>query len=783
MSFELFCGDSLEVLGGLGDCGIDAVVTDPPYGLVEPRSLRSFGYALENGRSEEGKVRRRGGFMGKMWDSGVPGEAFWRAALRVSKPGAHLLAFGGTRTYHRLICAIEDAGWEVRDCLMWVYGCLDERSEAVTERGVVPFHKLKVGERVLCYDISTGAYCYQGILEVLVYDYEDTAYRLIGDFGEQVVSRGHRCIVERNGREEFCYAEALSGEESVPVLEGVRELRQAIYDAHEGASGSEQVLLQGLRSEGAQEEGDESSQGCVSKVCGLREGVLAGGCAHKEGEGSCMQPFVQREVAGSGACEALQSRAVCVDGGVACKFSQEDDWREQSGVEGGGDLFQEARELSCNQVCSLSGGVVGYGEEGRVCDGTSLDCCDGYGACFTEDGGCSSHQSRPDGQLNNQPSIVCDEPATQGIRGWGGHRSAVVRVVPFQYTGKMWCVRVSTGAFVAFRDGVYFPTGNSGFPKSHDVSKAIDGVLGKQSGGFNTAGGKECFDKQNKSFRSDYGYAYNPSSPSAVQWSGWGTALKPAWEPIVLARKPLEGTVAQNVLKWGVGGINVDGCRVGTDVGDYNHSGNLTKRPMARNSFQAAISGSEKVTQAPPSPLGRWPANLIHDGSWDVLGLFPETGAARKNKQDDERIHENLNAEIYGRKMGGRHKPENSHNDNGGSAARFFYCAKASKSDRDEGCEGLEEKACGLMEDDNYAWPDGRDVKRRNSHPTVKPTALMRYLCRLVTPPNGLILDPFMGSGSTGKAAMLEGFRFIGIDKESEYVEIARRRIGAVSSR
>jgi len=329
-----------------------------------------------------------------------------------------------------------------------------------------------------------------------------------------------------------------------------------------------------------------------------------------------------------------------------------------------------------------------------------------------------------------------------------------------------------------------------GFPKSHDVSKAIDRELGAERDVVGVDPSRYRKDNANNNVYAAHcgqtGVVTAPSSPAAIQWSGWGTALKPAWEPIVLARKPLEGTVAQNVLKWGVGGINVDGCRVGAEVGDYNHSGNLTKRPMERNSFQAAISGLEKVTQAPPSPLGRWPANLIHDGSWDVLGLFPETVGARKNKQDDKRIHENLNAEIYGRKMGGRHKPENSHNDNGGSAARFFYCAKASKSDRDEGCEGMDERrgACEVFDASNR---DGCGALRtpmcRNHHPTVKPTALMRYLCRLITPPNGLILDPFMGSGSTGKAAMLEGFRFIGIDKESEYVEIARRRIGAVSSR
>jgi hypothetical protein len=190
----------------------------------------------------------------------------------------------------------------------------------------------------------------------------------------------------------------------------------------------------------------------------------------------------------------------------------------------------------------------------------------------------------------------------------------------------------------------------------------------------------------------------NPATPEAKQWQGWGTALKPALEPITVARKPLIGTVAENVLQHGTGAINVDGCRVGTEeIIDFKRKENAI-----------TASGWKDVNRNPyeQHSQGRWPANFIHDGSEEVTDLL-------------------------------------------GSAARFFYCAKASKRDRDEG----------------------------NHHPTVKPTDLMRYLCRLVTPPDGTVLDPFMGSGSTGKAAVLEGFRFIGIEREEEYCEIAKARI------
>ena len=254
------------------------------------------------------------------------------------------------------------------------------------------------------------------------------------------------------------------------------------------------------------------------------------------------------------------------------------------------------------------------------------------------------------------------------------------------------------------RDCVMWVYG-SGFPKSHDVSKAIDKaagaereVLGSRSGGA----GKLMEDRP---WNSADGYDKTvsitaPATDAARQWHGWGTALKPAWEPIIVARKPLCGTVAENVLTHGTGGINVDGCRVGTEAWSRKATGNSTPY------------GSETTwnTSATPdidrSAVGRWPANVIHDGSDEILGLT-------------------------------------------GIAARFFYCAKASKADRDEG----------------------------NHHPTVKPTDLMRHLCRLVTPPDGMVLDPFMGSGSTGKAALLEGFNFTGIELSPEYVEIANRRI------
>lgn len=220
-----------------------------------------------------------------------------------------------------------------------------------------------------------------------------------------------------------------------------------------------------------------------------------------------------------------------------------------------------------------------------------------------------------------------------------------------------------------------------------------------------------------------YGSGFPKSHNLKDQWQGWGTALKPALEPITVARKPLIGTVAENVLAHGTGALNIDGCRV---------AGESTRRT---NTAEMGYQGGNFAEQYQTgSDEGRWPANLIHDGSDEVLALA-------------------------------------------GEQARFFYCPKASKKDRDEGLEGFEAKARPTMGSGIGGQPDQQKANNRNTHPTVKPTDLMRYLCRLVTPPNGTVLDPFMGSGSTGKAAMLEGFNFIGIEREAEYIEIAKARI------
>ena len=279
-----------------------------------------------------------------------------------------------------------------------------------------------------------------------------------------------------------------------------------------------------------------------------------------------------------------------------------------------------------------------------------------------------------------------------------------------------------------------------------------------------------------------------PSTPEAQQWQGWGTALKPAFEPIVVARKPIEGTVANNVLKWGTGGLNIDGSRIGTQQGEQFSGGHAKTRSQTYGSYnlddKALAKKQERIKQTieKAQTLGRWPANIILDPYTAEL-LDEQSGQVRSNHNKT-----NDNSGFGDSYVGGsltRPVSGPMYSDKGG-ASRFFYVAKASKRDRNEGLDELDDSgqhkwngSVGHRGVGDY-YPDGtpRPVNpMKNFHPTVKPTTLMEYLIKLVTPPGGVVLDPFTGSGSTGKAAILQGFDFIGIEMTEEYLPIIEGRL------
>ena len=395
---------------------------------------------------------------------------------------------------------------------------------------------------------------------------------------------------------------------------------------------------------------------------------------------------------------------------------------------------------------------------------------------------------------NSIDAIVTDPPYELGFMGKAWDNSGIA------YNVELWseCLRVLKpgGHLLAFggsrtyhrlacavedagfevRDQIMWLYG-SGFPKSLDVSKAIDKAAGAEREVLGVGAayckeieeGRDCpgHPTANRSLgggANKHTASTAPATPDAKTWQGWGTALKPAHEPIVVARKPLIGTVANNVLTHGTGALNIDGCRVGSEA--------RVNPPRSRKEDSPSLGGGWTATTGTTAE-GRWPANVIHDGSDEVLAGFPDT----KGSRGLNRRGATTGTSIGGSGRYGTASPQEvvSGFDDEGSAARFFYCAKASKAERNAGLEALEAlEALGV----GALRDNGRTSQpRQNIHPTVKPLALMRYLVRLVTPPGGVVLDPFLGSGTTAVAAVLEGFEWTGCEMTEEYWPIIEARV------
>jgi site-specific DNA-methyltransferase (adenine-specific) len=397
---------------------------------------------------------------------------------------------------------------------------------------------------------------------------------------------------------------------------------------------------------------------------------------------------------------------------------------------------------------------------------------------------------------NSVDSIVTDPPYELGFMGKSWDSSGIA------YSVELWteCMRVLKpgGHLLAFggsrtwhrlavaiedagfemRDSIAWLYG-SGFPKSLDVSKAIDKAAGaeREIVGFNDA--VNIYDDAHAHRQPDVEQSYSkspitaPATAEAEKWQGWGTALKPAFEPVVVARKPLGGkTVAANVLAYGTGGLNIDASRIGRQEGDNSSAGNRT----ATFGTQETKSGGDGSGGWEQNSGGRWPANIILDPYTAKL-LDEQSGVSKSPKTYKAEGYKD--SSMFG--IGGvNHDKE--FGDTGG-ASRFFYVAKASKRDRNEGLEELPAVRASAMGYDIGLGEAGegmfkdRNPQKQNFHPTVKPTTLMEYLIKLVTPEGGTVLDPFTGSGSTGKAALLNGYQFIGIELTEEYLPIIEGRL------
>jgi len=651
-------GDCIEVMAAMEPESVDAIVTDPPYDLTnrtpdvkaceacgrvlggadgKPAICPRCGGPLSYQRSVQGR-----GFMGKAWDG--TGIAFrpemWAECLRVAKPSAYLLAFGGTRTVHRMTCAIEDAGWIVRDMLVWAYACLSDDTEVLTSEGWVRYNSARDGQLAAAFDPATGAIRWERIEAVHRYDHEGP----MAHVGPSLVTLNHRVILD----------EATA---RVPRLPGVWN---GVHEAvGVGQEGGRVVLLHSVQ----------------------RHGATAG-------------PALSDRYAGG------------LDGGVTTLGVREDDRPPQSGLEGRRYRVQEARELLGRPLRAITGVGAADGPQGRLRHGASAT--DGRGVRLPDDadGMRQPRGPRSDEQRPIEPDALAGQPDAQALRmgqvsGGYGEPDAVREV--YGYRGVVWCITVPSGAFVARRNGVVFVTGNSGFPKSK-------------------------------------------------------ASLKPAWEPIVMARKP--GPLRM---------LAIDACRIpATD--NVTFTERIRQDDETRKQYRKGT-----VAGQVPTDLGRWPANVvltdpILDGGWDgVVGGGEATTGGNINGRPvtgygkgwaDERFFDG-----YG---------------DSGTYSRFFLVPKAARSDREPVLGGLPDGFAPTMGNGiGGRQHDPANVKayRANVHPTVKPTELMRHLVRLVTPTGGTVLDPFLGSGTTALAAEMEGFAWVGIEREAEYVAIAEARL------
>jgi DNA modification methylase len=656
-------------MAAMPEGSIDAIVCDPPYGLEFMGKEWDKLWATDATRERITGRQSTSPLAGKpRYGDDAQSMQQWHqqwatAALRVAKPGAYLLAFGGTRTVHRMTVALEDAGWIIRDMLVWAYACLSDDTEILTDEGWVRYNSASEGQHAAAFDPGTGRIQWERIEAVHRYDHEGPMALV----GPQLVTLNHRVIIDEDAA-------------AVPRLPSLRG------DVHEAGSVAPQ---------------------------GTSAGVLAG---------------VQREAASAGP-EVPYRDSRGLDTGVVGVLSAGDVWPEQSRLEGRRYRVQEAWELLGGSLRARLVLGIADGAVGRIRHGAPAGDGPDVRVPADQDGMREPREPRPDRQSTREPDTLAGQPDAQAVRAWevpdrDGEPDAV-RVIE-GYSGVVWCITVPSGAFVARRNGVVFVTGNSGFPKS----KAL---------------------------------------------------LKPAWEPIVMARKP--GPLRD---------LDIDGCRIGYASDDDRQAADDFRELRTKHPGGSPIYAGGKGLTAPTTesvnPSGRWPANVVltdpvFDGGWEgVVG----GGEAAGSKPSDWSKHAGDAAFSVGRESSVFY-------DDTGTYSRFFLVPKASRSDREPVMPGmLEEQEHGAYNGGaglpgrtlidgkwtmtgTYAEPNRK--KRSNVHPTVKPIDLMRHLVRLVTPIGGTVLDPFLGSGTTALAAEQEGRDWVGIEREAEYVRIAEARL------
>ncbi len=728
---EIICGDCIEEMKEMEENSVDSIVTDPPYAF-------------------------EGGFMDKEWDNFAEPKQYQKwcekwaeQCLRVLKPGGYILAFSGTHSFHRLAVGLEDAGFNIKTTIMWMYGCLSEDTEILTLNGWKSKDEITTDDIVFSIDYESdkskkGRVKTSPVNHIFEYQIDDELVHFKNDNTDQLLTKNHKVLAKTKNRvqidgkrvkydvvDDFRYIDAGQIRKSSRITLPLG----SVYDGDESIWCKSFAELIGLvltegwfQSDAVNISQTNSNQDVVKRInyiLGSLDANYSKYVRNREYEGKEYkeyQWYITGEVA-----ERLQK---IIPNNRPTKKLWHLPFEEKEGLfkglmEGDGSKGRNGKFTSFYQddmeflewfqvLCHL------MGKQGRI----------------DEDKMCV--------QVHHNPTTEIQ----------GKHRKNDRK----KYQGKVWCINTDYGNFFARRNGKIFITGNSGFPKSHDISKAIDSHFNKEDerekiGVKTTPDGKKFPSQQHDDnnvatkWKRSSGKKTAPATPEAEQWDGWGTALKPAFEPIVLAQKPREGTYAQNVLEYSVGGLNIDGCRIEAKDGgwewgtqtDIKSGGYGSKRPSDGDVYDKDIKGGED---------GRWPPNVILDPKASEL-LDRQSGHLESGDAGKEEVQSD--SDWFG---GGKLNDNNQIGDEGG-ASRFFYSSKAHKSERNA---GLGDK--------------------KNDISTLKPINLMRYLVRLVTPPNGTVLDPFGGSGTTGIACVVEGFDYFLIEKREKFAkEIAPKRM------
>ena len=779
-----------------------ALLCDPPYHLTEiGRTLQMQKGSINprTGKDRSNSRRTQKGFMGKDWDGGDI--AFrpetWAALAEHLYPGAWGMAFSGSRGWHRMAVAIEDAGLLIQPTIFcWVYGCLSEDTEILTSNGWERYHKAIENSTVMCYNPDTDALEWHAVQELFAYGYDDTAYRIHSDHTDQLVSRNHRCLVERGGKYVFQRAETLQSKESVPVLESVPSLPYDLLSQRQRRIQPKSILLQGLRQTSVSRSATSpqsrpSAHGRGHCLSGLRQRVLqASGMASQE-QAAFLLAFLSGETRNRTDFDSEQIRS----NGHALPWYGPEGHR-QSSMEGRRNLLQETWQLSGREVRALPSRVYRHGPQGWLCDGASLDGRTGHWAPPLALRSGTPQRSQPGAQRVEQLSTVRKQPRSQTIRASRIARSDLATVTPVHYRGIVWCVRVPTGAFVARRNGQIFITGNSGFPKATRIDTQVDRRAGATRETVGTRKHQPKFAAAELGYREkDNGYnskerlSFDVTAPAtelAQAWAGHrygGQALKPAIEPVIVFQKPYAGRPIDSITRTGAGALNIDGGRIPANgeslsggmvngTSKVGHEG--WDRPWRHD--PDAIERNKKIHAeriAHAEESGRWPANF-------VLAHHPACNGACVEDCPVRRLGEQSGVDSS---RPGATKPRSSaafdggwapeidgaSHDDTGTAARYFYnadwmaerletadqvgyYAKASKSERENGLDPAQIDLLRVLygtsdeEFEESTINDGRkksidnpyqrgETTRRNIHPTVKPISLAVWLAKLLLPP------------------------------------------------